>query len=65
MNSHFSVYEKDDAFIEIWEYEGERKARNICRAKEESEIECYKRAIDALEGYRTKGESRAHERKTG
>lgn len=65
MYSHCSIYEKDDAFIEIWEYEGEKKVRNICRAKEENEIDCYRRAIDALEAYGKKGEIKEHEKRAG
>lgn len=41
MHSRFSLY--DDGLIEIWEYRGEQKTRSICKIKEESETECYKR----------------------
>lgn len=46
---HFDVYGNN--FIEIWEYEGEKKGRCICKVKEETEIECYKRAVELLESY--------------
>lgn len=49
MHSRFSLY--DDGLIEIWEYRGEQKTRNICKIKEESETECYKRATEAVENY--------------
>ena len=49
MHSHFSLY--DDGLIEIWEYRGEQKTRSICKIKEESETECYKRAAKAVESY--------------
>lgn len=44
MHSRFSLY--DDGLIEIWEYRGEQKTRSICKIKEESETECYKRATE-------------------
>lgn len=49
MHSRFSLY--DDGLIEIWEYRGEQKTRSICKIKEESETECYKRATEAVENY--------------
>ena len=49
LHSRFSIYE--DGVIEIWEYIGEQRSRCVCKAKEEDEIECYKRAIEALESY--------------
>lgn len=49
MHSRFSLY--DDGLIEIWEYRGEQKTRSICKFKEESETECYKRATEVVENY--------------
>lgn len=49
MHSRFSLY--DDGLIEIWEYRGEQKTRSICKIKEESETEYYKRATEAVENY--------------
>lgn len=49
MHSRFSLY--DDGLIEIWEYRGEQKTSSICKIKEESETECYKRATEAVEKY--------------
>lgn len=49
LHSHFSIY--DDGLIEIWEYKGDQRTRAICKVKEESEIECYKRATEALISY--------------
>lgn len=49
LHSQFSIY--DDGLIEIWEYKGDQRTRAICKVKEESEIECYKRATEALISY--------------
>lgn len=59
---HFDIY--DNNLIEIWEYEGERKGRCICKVKEDTEIACYQRAIDQLESYSRK-ETVRHEKRTG
>lgn len=56
---HFSLY--DDGLIEIWEYEGETKKRCISIAREESDIDCYRRAIDDLQHYQRDKEEREHE----
>lgn len=47
--SRFSIY--NDNIIEIWQYKGEKRVRNICKVKEDDEIKCYKRAIEALKNY--------------
>lgn len=49
LHSRFSIY--DDGLIEIWVYKGDQRTRAICKVKEESEIECYKRATEALISY--------------
>lgn len=49
---HFSIYEKENDLIEIWEYNGETRGKCIVRAKETEKIDCYKRAIDELENYK-------------
>lgn len=61
-NSHFDIYGNN--LIEIWEYEGERKGRCICKVKEDTEIACYQRAIDLLESYSGK-ETVSHEKRAG
>lgn len=60
LHSHFSLY--DDSFIEIWEYANEKRVRKIVRAKEENEIECYRRAIEELKDYAQKAEGTEHEK---
>lgn len=59
---HFDVYGNN--LIEIWEYEGERKGRCICKVKEETETACYQRAIELLESYSGK-ETVRHEKRAG
>lgn len=61
-HSHFDIYGNN--LIEIWEYEGERKGRCICKAREDTEIACYQRAIELLESYSGKKEVR-HEKRAG
>ena len=59
---HFDIYGNN--LIEIWEYEGERKGRCICKVKEDTEIACYQRAIEMLESYSGK-ETVRHEKRAG
>lgn len=59
---HFDMYGNN--FIEIWKYEGDRKKRCICKVKEETEIECYKRAIEMLKSYSGK-ETVNYEKRAG
>ncbi len=59
---HFSIYEREDDLIEIWEYKGETRGKCIVRAKETEEIDCYKRAIDELKNYKQEREGKEHER---
>ena len=46
---HFDIYGNN--LIEIWEYEGDRKGRCICKVKEDTEIACYQRAIEILKSH--------------
>lgn len=62
LHSHFSIYPKDDDFIEVWEYVNDKKVRQIVRAKEENEVECYKRAIEELKSYAEKEEGAGYEK---
>lgn len=57
----FDIYGNN--LIEIWEYAGERRGRCICKVKEETEIACYKRAIEMLISYSGKGDHAKHEQK--
>ena len=61
-HSHFDIYGNN--LIEIWEYEGERKGRCICKVKEDTETACYQRAIEMLESYSGK-ETVRHEKRAG
>lgn len=56
MDSSFSV--TDDGKIEIWRYEGERKAEKVCRIKvsEADDIVCYQKAKQEIEDYVRKKE---------
>ena len=58
---HFDIYNNN--FIEIWEYEGERRGRCICKVKEETETACYKQAIEILISYGGKGDHAKYEQK--
>lgn len=60
---HFDVYGNN--LIEIWEYEGEQRKRRICKVKEESDIECYKRAIDELKSYGEESEGKTYAKRAG
>lgn len=60
---HFDIYGNN--LIEIWEYEGERKGRCICKTKEDTETACYERAIEMLQSYGREREDARHEQRTG
>lgn len=60
-HSHFDIYGNN--FIEIWEYVGDRRGRCICKVREETETDCYKRAIEVLESYSGKGDHAGYEQK--
>lgn len=62
LHSHFSIFPNDDDFIEIWEYVNDKRVRQIIRVKEESEIECYRRAIEDLKSYAKKEEGAGYEK---
>ncbi|MGI6094596.1 MAG: hypothetical protein ACOYBL_04090 [Lachnospiraceae bacterium] len=57
--------EYDDGFIEIWEYKGEQRSKCVCKVKEENDIDCYKRAIEALERYGKERERITYEKRAG
>ncbi len=59
---HFSVYA--DGIIEIWEYMGETQKKRICKIKEVTEIDCYKRAIEYLKIYGREKEEKENKRNT-
>lgn len=63
LHSYFSIYE--DGFIEIWQYAGEQRTKCVCKVKEESDIECYKRAIEALQSYGKEREGATYARRAG
>ena len=51
MQSHFDNYGQN--YIEIWECKDHKRLKSICRAKEETEEACYKRAIGDLKRFIT------------
>lgn len=55
----------DDGLIEIWEYKGEQRSKCVCKVKEENDIDCYKRAIEALESYGKERERITYEKRAG
>lgn len=60
---HFDLY--GDNLIEIWEHSGSEKGLCVCRIKEESEKECYQRAVGELRNYRKKKGAKGNEKKAG
>ncbi len=62
MRSEFDM--KGNNSIEIWKYGDDAKGSCICRAREESELACYERAMELLEGYGGK-EKRRDEKRAG
>lgn len=62
MHSYFSVY--DEALIEIYIYEGEKRCY-ICKFKEEDAEDCYSKAIRELERFRDTRKETEYEEKAG
>lgn len=60
LRSHMKFNLYGDDMIEIWEYSGEARKKCVCKVKEETDAECYKRAIEELENYRTGREKAIH-----
>lgn len=48
-HSHFDIYGNN--LVEVWEYAGEKRGKCVCKVKEETEVACYKRAIEELKNY--------------
>lgn len=65
LHSHFSIYPNSDDFIEIWEYEGGQRKKCVCKVREETDIECYKRAIEALQSYGKEREGTTYAKRAG
>lgn len=49
----------------IWEYTGEQRGKCVCKVKEEKDVECYKRATEALQSYGREREGVRHEQRAG
>ena len=45
-----SIYEKDDALIEIYRYQGEKKGERILKVTQEDEADAYEQAADQVKG---------------
>jgi hypothetical protein len=66
MNSHFSIHQSEQNYIEINEYCGEIRGIRVCLVKGEEEIHCYRKAAEELKNYvRKKSEEKEHEQKAG
>lgn len=61
---HHMRFDECSNLIEIWEYEGEKCGRCICKVKEDTELACYQRAVRLLESYGEK-EMVMHEKRAG
>lgn len=61
---HHMCFDERSNLIEIWEYEGEKCGRCICKVKEDTELACYQRAVGLLESYGEK-EMVMHEKRAG
>lgn len=62
-HSHFDIYGNN--LIEIWEYAGEQRGKCVCKVKENSEVACYKRAIEELKNYGKEREGATYAKKAG
>lgn len=49
LHSHFDIYGNN--FIEIFQYDGEKRGKCVCKVKEDEAIDCYRRAAKQLTGH--------------
>lgn len=50
LHTNSSIYEKDDALIEIYRYQGEKKGERILKVTQEDEADAYEQAADQVKG---------------
>lgn len=50
LHTYSSIYEKDDALIEIYRYQGEKKGERILKVTQEDEADAYEQAADQVKG---------------
>lgn len=48
LHTHASVYPKDDALIEIYRYQGDRKGERVLKVTQEDEVDAYEQAADQV-----------------
>ena len=48
LHTHSSIYEKGDALIEIYRYQGEKKGERILKVTQEEEADAYEQAADQV-----------------
>ena len=46
LHTHASIYPKDDALIEIYRYQGDRKGERVLKVTQEDEVYSYEQAAD-------------------
>ncbi len=48
LHTHASIYPKDDALIEIYRYQGDRKGERVLKVTQEDEVDAYEQAADQV-----------------
>jgi hypothetical protein len=65
LHTHSSIYEKDDALIEIYRYQGEKKGERILKVTQEDEADAYEQAADQVKGLLERAKNETERRRRG
>ena len=63
LHTHSSIYEKDDALIEIYRYQGEKKGERILKVTHEDEADAYEQAADQVKGLLEQAKNKTERRR--
>lgn len=62
LHTHSSIYEKDDALIEVYRYQGEKKGKCVLKVTQEDETDAYERAADQVRSLLERARNEIEER---
>lgn len=63
LHTHSSIYEKDDALIKIYRYQGEKKGERILKVTQEDEADAYEQAADQVKGLLEQAKNKTERRR--
>lgn len=63
LHTHSSIYEKDDALIEVYRYQGEKKGKCVLKVTQEDETDAYEQATDQVRSLLERARNEVEERR--